>query len=195
MQRMPRKEPRQARSRQMRQDILDASIRVLRRHGAQKFTTPRVAEAAGVSVGSLYQYFPNKQALLFAVHLRVIEDTWARVQTILDHPRWGAREKVRRIAVHFFRVEAGDVGEMGASLSDIEPLFEDEPAQRALERAALRRFRKLTPSTFEAELLVTVLKSVGKSVAARKMTRRQRDRWARRTADLVSLLLADGAGG
>ncbi len=38
-----------------------------------------------------------------------------RVQAILDHPRWGAREKIRRIAVHLFRVEAGDVGEMGAN--------------------------------------------------------------------------------
>ena len=68
-----RKEPKQAsRSRQMRDDILTASIRVLRKGRFPRFTTWRVAEAAGISVGSLYQYFPNKHALVFAIHSRTV---------------------------------------------------------------------------------------------------------------------------
>ena len=55
-----RKRPRQARSERLVATILEAAIRVLAREGAQRFTTARVAETAGVSVGSLYQYFPNK---------------------------------------------------------------------------------------------------------------------------------------
>ncbi|MBC7989736.1 MAG: TetR/AcrR family transcriptional regulator [Luteimonas sp.] len=47
--------------------ILEACIRVLSEGGLERFTTTRVAERAGVSVGSLYQYFPNKQSLLAAV--------------------------------------------------------------------------------------------------------------------------------
>jgi AcrR family transcriptional regulator len=183
----PRKEPRQARSRQMRDDILEASIRVLREDGALKFTTPRVAAAAGVSVGSLYQYFPNKQALLFALHQRVVDTTWGEVQRILDHPRLTAPEKIRRIAVHFFRVEAEDVANLGSALHDIELFFERQPEQRALEQQVLRRFGKLAPrSTFDAELLVTVIESVGKAVAKRPLAARQRDRWARATAEMVA---------
>ena len=52
----------------MREDILKGSIRVLEKYGAHRFTTIRVAEETGVSVGSLYQYFPNKESLLFALH-------------------------------------------------------------------------------------------------------------------------------
>src|SRR5690349_6140612 len=112
----PRKEPRQERSRQMRADILDAGVRVLQREGALSFTTPRVAEMAGISVGSLYQYFPNKQALLFAIHSRIAERAWVEVQAILDHPRWSPRKKLARVALLFFFAESKDVREMGAAL-------------------------------------------------------------------------------
>lgn len=56
-----RKRPRQARSARLVTSILKAAVRVLEREGAQKFTTARVAEEAGVSVGSLYQYFPIRK--------------------------------------------------------------------------------------------------------------------------------------
>lgn len=63
----PRKSPRQPRSQHMVQAIVDAAARVLARHSLQGFNTNRVAEVAGVSVGSLYQYFPNKAALIAAL--------------------------------------------------------------------------------------------------------------------------------
>lgn len=47
--------------------ICEATIQVLLSHGADRLTTTRVADRAGVSVGTLYQYYPNKQSLLFAV--------------------------------------------------------------------------------------------------------------------------------
>ncbi len=63
----PRKTPQQSRSVATVEEIYDAAIQVLLRKGADRLTTVHVAERAGVSVGTLYQYFPNKQALLFAV--------------------------------------------------------------------------------------------------------------------------------
>ncbi|MEL6342641.1 MAG: TetR/AcrR family transcriptional regulator [Myxococcota bacterium] len=62
-----RKEPRQARSRALVQSLIDATARVLTEEGYQAANTNRIAEVAGVSVGSLYQYFPGKDALVFAV--------------------------------------------------------------------------------------------------------------------------------
>jgi len=63
----PRKRPRQARSRETVEAILMATTRVLVKHGFDGLTTNAVAAAAGVSIGSLYQYFPNKEALVGAL--------------------------------------------------------------------------------------------------------------------------------
>jgi AcrR family transcriptional regulator len=63
----PRKTPIQARSTLTVGAISEAAIQVLLVYGAERFTTTRVAERAGVSVGTLYQYYPNKQSLLYAV--------------------------------------------------------------------------------------------------------------------------------
>lgn len=63
----PRKRPRQARSKATVDTILAATAKVLVRHGFDGLTTNAVAVAAGVSIGSLYQYFPNKEALVAAL--------------------------------------------------------------------------------------------------------------------------------
>jgi AcrR family transcriptional regulator len=63
----PRKKPQQRRSRVTLDTLFEATIQVLLAHGLDKITTIQIADRAGVSVGSLYQYFPNKRALLAAV--------------------------------------------------------------------------------------------------------------------------------
>lgn len=63
----PRKTPRQARSAATIEAIREATIQVLLAEGVARLTTTRVAERAGVSVGTMYQYFPHKQALLFGI--------------------------------------------------------------------------------------------------------------------------------
>ena len=67
-----RKQPQQARSAELVALILEAALQVSAKEGAQRFTTTRAAGKAGVSVGSLYQYFPNKAAILF----RLQNDEW-----------------------------------------------------------------------------------------------------------------------
>src|SRR5579859_74459 len=62
-----RKRPQQARSEGLVATILEAAVQVLAKEGAPRFTCARVAEKAGVSVGSLEQYFPNKVASLFGL--------------------------------------------------------------------------------------------------------------------------------
>jgi AcrR family transcriptional regulator len=60
----PRKQPQQERSRALVDAVLDAAARVLVKDGYEGATTNRIAEAAGISVGSLYQYFPNKESIV-----------------------------------------------------------------------------------------------------------------------------------
>ena len=62
-----RKQPKQQRSAETRQRILDAAARVFAEFGYRGGTTNRIAEAANISIGSLYQYFPNKDAILAAL--------------------------------------------------------------------------------------------------------------------------------
>lgn len=69
-----RKEPRQERARATVEAILEAAARILDRPGWAGFTTNAVAEKAGVSIGSLYQYFPNKLALVEALQQRHFDD-------------------------------------------------------------------------------------------------------------------------
>jgi AcrR family transcriptional regulator len=76
----PRKRPVQARSEATVGTLLDASIQVLLAVGYRKLTTTRVAERAGVSVGSLYQYFPNRQALIAAVVERYLAEVFASIE-------------------------------------------------------------------------------------------------------------------
>jgi AcrR family transcriptional regulator len=67
---IPRKSASQKRSKAMVETLLDATARVLTREGYDRASTNRIAETAGVSVGSLYQYFPNKEALVAALVAR-----------------------------------------------------------------------------------------------------------------------------
>lgn len=77
----PRKQPRQARSSTTVDIIFEATLQVLISEGLQRLTTTRVAERAGVSVGTLYQYFPHKQALLYALNARYLDIVAEKVET------------------------------------------------------------------------------------------------------------------
>ena len=69
----PRKRPRQARAAVTLDAIFEATIQVLVSDGPRRLTTTRVAERAGVSVGTMYQYFPHKQALFYALNERYLD--------------------------------------------------------------------------------------------------------------------------
>jgi AcrR family transcriptional regulator len=67
-----RREPAQQRALVTVEAMLDAVVKLLKRGGASSITTNRIAETAGVSIGSVYQYFPNKRAIFIALHERHI---------------------------------------------------------------------------------------------------------------------------
>ena len=77
----PRKMPMQTRATVTVGAICEATIQVLLSQGADRLTTTRVADRAGVSVGTLYQYYPNKQSLLFAVFEDHMDNVAGAVET------------------------------------------------------------------------------------------------------------------
>jgi AcrR family transcriptional regulator len=108
----PRKTPVQARSTVTVEAISEATIQVLLNHGAERLTTTRVAQRAGVSVGTLYQYYPNKQSLLFAVlenHLNhVMEKVEAACESACHNP---LAEMIREMVEAFVdaKMERADI--------------------------------------------------------------------------------------
>src|ERR1700728_3135150 len=83
----PRKLPVQARSAASVHAILEATIQVLLHVGKERLTTTRVAQRAGVSVGTLYQYFPNKKALLQAALKRHLDEVARAVELVCHEQR------------------------------------------------------------------------------------------------------------
>lgn len=96
----PRKRPSQARAKRTWDSILDGAAQVLVTQGYEKATTDRIAERTGVSVGTLYEYFPNKDAVFAALQLRWNEQRWAVFEDAwLVDPKDGL-ETVLRKTIH-----------------------------------------------------------------------------------------------
>ena len=87
-------------------NILEASIRVLKQHPYQKFTTNRVAEAAGISIGSLYQYFPNKQSILLELEIRAVNEMIENVEKLLFDNKFQPERRLYRAIEYFFITES-----------------------------------------------------------------------------------------
>jgi AcrR family transcriptional regulator len=98
----PRKSPSQERSRRTVDRILDAATRIFHEQGYTGATTNDIADEADISVGSLYQYFPNKDALLVALTQRHITTTTTDLTNLLlDLPRDSDLETTFRTVVDF----------------------------------------------------------------------------------------------
>jgi AcrR family transcriptional regulator len=105
----PRKSPVQARSTASVDAILKATVQVLLRVGKEKLTTTRVAERAGVSVGTLYQYFPNKRALLRAAMRLHMEEILEEVNKVCVAQQGQPVEQMAEaLAVAFLAVKMRD---------------------------------------------------------------------------------------
>ena len=96
-----RKEPKQIRSKLMFDSILEASTRVLEEVSFKKFTTNRVAEAAGISIGSLYQYFPNKQSILIELERIAIDKITANIENLLFDENHTSQDRLFKVIEYF----------------------------------------------------------------------------------------------
>lgn len=105
----PRKRPRQSRSQATVDTLLEATARVLVRDGFDGLTTNSVAAQAGVSIGSLYQYFPNKEALVAALIERHIEkmnnSVFAELARVAQLPVAEAARRVIELTIKMHAID------------------------------------------------------------------------------------------
>ncbi|MEI2417444.1 TetR/AcrR family transcriptional regulator [Orrella sp. JC864] len=111
----PRKSPRQARSAATVEALHTAAVQVLTREGLGRCTTTRVAARAGMSVGSLYQYYPNRDALLAAVLARHLDGVAGAVAEVCQQSRGRpAAEMARALVASFLDAKLRDPQESKA---------------------------------------------------------------------------------
>jgi AcrR family transcriptional regulator len=105
----PRKSPKQERSRSLVDSAVEAATRILTRLGYDGATTNKVAETAGISIGSLYQYFPNKDALIGAVIDRQLDKYMKEIEKDFERfPDLTPEEGIEKIIRHMVSVYLGN---------------------------------------------------------------------------------------
>jgi AcrR family transcriptional regulator len=92
---LSRRKPTQARARLTIETIFEATARIIERHGAGAVNTNAIAERAGVSVGTLYEYFPNKEAVLIAMARRQLGEDEREIAKVLAKPSSAQARRLR----------------------------------------------------------------------------------------------------
>jgi AcrR family transcriptional regulator len=193
-----RKQPKQVRSTELVTAILEAATQVLAKEGAQRFTTARVAEKAGFSIGSLYQYFPNKAAILFRLQSDEWRTTADLLRTILEDTRRPPLERLRTLVHAFIRSECEEA-EMRVALDDAAPLYRDAPEAQQIRTSGQHSvqifMQEVLPKASEAvrtlasDLIKTTLSTVGKQFSETARTPAEIEAYADAMADMFCAYL------
>jgi len=172
-----RRRPTQKRAQETVNAILDAVIRLLKRRDADAITTNSIAEAAGVSIGSVYQYFANKRAIFIALHDRHIEHVDRVLQRKIEQ---SAGEPLERLVLHLMdgmiEVHASDP-ELAALLDSEVPHRVDGAREFSVRlhepfRKALKPYAKSLGGAVKLDLrafvLGNMLEAFGHAVVQRR---------------------------
>lgn len=199
-----RKSPKQARSANLVASILTAAAQVLEEEGATRFTTARVAERAGVSIGSLYQYFPNKAAILFKLQSDEWRQTAEILQELLGNTQQAPLERLRTV-VHAFILSECEEAKMRAALSDAAPMYRNAPEAQD-GRAGIVQYvqdfmREALPEKTDTvrllagDVIMTTLFSVGRPLSECPRSQEEITMYADAVADMFCSYLRSLGGG
>jgi len=193
-----RRKPKQARSADLLEAILQAAVQVLAKEGVGRFTTTRVAERAGVSVGSVYQYFPNKASILFRLQSDEWRQTMEMMRGILGDTQRPVLERLRMLTHAFVRSEC-DEAQVRTALGDAAPFYRDAPeaqeARAAGDEIVGMFMKQALPAASDAtrrlagDLIVRTLSTVGKDFSESPRTAAEIEAWSDALADMLCAYL------
>jgi AcrR family transcriptional regulator len=157
----PRKMPKQERSRVTVEAILQATTHILTEKGYDQTNTNLIAELAGVSIGSLYQYFPNKESLMVAIMEQHSQEIAALVQSKLNHlfddpPEIAIPELVKAVvAVHGINPRLHQVLSEEIPRSERLKMHQTDDRIAKLLQEYLKRWRdRLQPQNIEMTVFI-----------------------------------------
>jgi AcrR family transcriptional regulator len=193
-----RKRPQQVRSTRLVSDILEAAAHVLAREGVHRFTTARVAERAGVSVGSLYQYFPNKAAILFRLQADEWNQTGQVLESILSDTSVPLCARLRSAIRTFFRSECEEA-ELRVALNDAAPFYRGASETHAHRKSGMKQVLSFTcealPSAsvktraLAADVILTSMSAIGKKISEQRRSRAEVDVLADAISEMLGAYL------
>lgn len=188
-----RKNPKQNRSNDLVAAVLQAAIQVLAEGGAQRFTTARVAERAGVSVGSLYQYFPNKVSILFRLQKDEWQQTTQMLGRILGETDRPPLDRLRSLVHAFIRSEC-DEAAVRVALGDAAPFYRDAPEahearqeeDKIIEAFLIAALPNLPDHERNqaGDLIMTTMTSVGKVFSSQPRKPSEIERYSEAMSDM-----------
>jgi len=194
-----RRKPKQARSADLVSAILEAAIQVLAKEGVRRFTTTRVAERAGVSVGSVYQYFPNKASILFRLQADEWRQTTEMLVNILQDKQKPPLERLRALVHAFLRSEVEEA-DIRTALNDAAPYYRDSPeahdARSAVDDIMNAFMLEVLPSVTDSvralasDLVMTTFGAVGKQFSETPRTAEETHAYSEALADMLCAYLA-----
>jgi AcrR family transcriptional regulator len=187
-----RKKPVQSRSKNLNEFILQGATRVLKKYGANGFTTNKVAEETGISIGSFYQYYPNKESLLFELHKIETEKTWAAMKQILEDEAFAEKERLNFVIRYFFETESEEK-ELRKSLNSAAVFFQKTQEFKGIEHDIfqyLRTFLEKLPIEKASldkstDIFITLVKSLAEEVSERNLSAKELEDWS----DICSKML------
>ncbi|WP_043623030.1 TetR/AcrR family transcriptional regulator [Nonomuraea candida] len=153
----PRKQPRQFRAELTRRRILEAAAQVFAEYGYAAGTTNRIAERARVSIGSLYQYYPNKDAILLELMLAHLDSGAAEAARRQSGELPGTAEGLMRVFVQAAianhledpRLLRVMVEQAPRSPELLQRVYQDKDRRNAYTRDLLRRYPEVRVSDVE----------------------------------------------
>ena len=200
----PRKLPKQERAKATVEAILAATAHILVREGFDAASTNRIADEAGVSVGSLYQYFPSKEAIVSALLERHVHRMLGVIQIGLEGwmslpPRAAAREVVRAmIDAHAVDPDLHRVFmEETPRLGRLEGAAELERKFQELAEAYLQRHRdRIRPRNLEiaAFLVVQTVEALTHAAVLYRREKLRSEEFLDEATELVARYLRVGRG-
>jgi AcrR family transcriptional regulator len=170
----PRKSPVQARSTASVHAILEATIQVLLKVGKERLTTTRVASRAGVSVGTLYQYFPNKSALLQAALKRHLGEVTEAVELVCKQEMGGTLQQVVTALINAFLEAKMRDAKTSVALYSVSS---DVDGARIVQQMGVRTHKSIVqllatarePLTTDPQLVASVLQGTMAGVSRRML--------------------------
>ena len=115
----PRKRPQQDRSKLLVDSIQQACLQILKEEGSTSVTTQRIAEVAGVDIKSLYQYFPNKEAILASIFSDFMQLYGQRVKRLFEPLRNLSQQSLEQTLATVIDLEADNL----FAMYEIDPVF------------------------------------------------------------------------